>query len=211
MARDKVKAICRVGKGYLVRPLSSLFAPLVLGFALAGCAASIPPVEVTRFHLGQSPGPGRVTLEAAPGMAANSLEFGTYRAAVARELVRLGFAEGQSGSSYRATIGFERTSRAVAAQSPITIGVGGGSFGGSVGIGVGTSFGLGKKTRTLVTTRMSVQLRRASDSVVIWEGRAQTEAPEAAPAAQPGLAADKLARALFQGFPGESGRTITVK
>ena len=45
---------------------------------------------------------------------------------------------------------------------------------------------------------------------VVWEGRAQTEAPGNAPAAQPGLAADKLARALFQDFPGESGRTITV-
>ena len=33
---------------------------------------------------------------------------------------------------------------------------------------------------------------------------------EKAPAAQPSLAAAKLAEALFRGFPGESGRTITV-
>ena len=51
---------------------------------------------------------------------------------------------------------------------------------------------------------------RLSDGAVVWEGRAQTEAPGNAPSAQPGLAADKLARALFQDFPGESGRTITV-
>jgi hypothetical protein len=53
-------------------------------------------------------------------------------------------------------------------------------------------------------------MKRASDDLVVWEGRAQTEAPNTAPAAQPGLAADKLARALFQDFPGESGRTITI-
>jgi hypothetical protein len=44
----------------------------------------------------------------------------------------------------------------------------------------------------------------------VWEGRAETQAPANAPAAQPGLAADKLASALFKDFPGESGRTITV-
>jgi hypothetical protein len=188
-----------------------VLAPLALGAVLAGCAAAIPPVEVTRFHLGQSPNAGSVALQAAPGIASESLEFGAYKAAVARELARLGYAEARGVAAYRATIGYDRTSRTMERRSPITIGVGGGSFGGGVGIGVGTSFGLGAKSRTLVMTRLSVQIRRASDSLVVWEGRAETEAPENAPAAQPGLAADKLARALFQGFPGESGRTITVK
>ena len=92
----------------------------------------------------------------------------------------------------------------------MTVGIGGGTGGGGIGIGIGTSFGLGRKTESLVDTRLSVQMKRASDDLVVWEGRAQTEAPNTAPAAQPGLAADKLARALFQDFPGESGRTIII-
>jgi hypothetical protein len=55
-----------------------------------------------------------------------------------------------------------------------------------------------------------VRIKRKADGVIVWEGRAQTEAPSNAPAAQPGLAADKLSRALFSGFPGESGKTIRV-
>ena len=55
-----------------------------------------------------------------------------------------------------------------------------------------------------------VQIRNRADKSVIWEGRAETEAPASAPAAQPGLAADKLAAALFKDFPGVSGQTVRV-
>ena len=44
----------------------------------------------------------------------------------------------------------------------------------------------------------------------IWDGRAQTNARANSPAIQPGLAAQKLADALFVGFPGESGTTVTL-
>jgi hypothetical protein len=166
--------------------------------ALSGCAASIPPVEVTRFHLGQQPATGPVAIEAAEGQNAANLEFGTYAAAVSRELIRLGYPlEGKA--TYRIVLGFDRAERQVAKRSPVTI-----------GIGLGTSFGIGKSTSAIIGTRMSVQMKRISDGAVVWEGRAQTEAPANAPAAQPGLAADKLSHALFQDFPGESGRTITV-
>jgi hypothetical protein len=57
-------------------------------------------------------------------------------------------------------------------------------------------------------TELSVRLQRRSDGTAIWEGRAQSGA-RATPA-DPGAAVDRLARALFQGFPGESGRTIRV-
>ncbi len=45
----------------------------------------------------------------------------------------------------------------------------------------------------------------------LWEGRAIAAVPVKAPASQPGLAAAKLADALFKDFPGKSGRTISVK
>jgi hypothetical protein len=176
---------------------------------LSGCAASIPLVQVTRFHLSTKPMTGNIVIEPAAGTAPESLEFGAYAAAVRREVLRLGYND--SGTpAYRLILSYSRSERTVARQSPVTVGIGGGSSGGGIGVGIGTSFGLGRKTESLVDTRLSVQMKRASDDLVVWEGRAQTEAPDTAPAAQPGLAADKLARALFQDFPGESGRTIRI-
>ena len=51
--------------------------------ALAGCAAQTPPVQVTRFHLGQPIAPGEVAVEPRNPVAANSLEFQTYANAAA--------------------------------------------------------------------------------------------------------------------------------
>jgi hypothetical protein len=45
----------------------------------------------------------------------------------------------------------------------------------------------------------------------VWEGRAVTETAGIGPSTQPAATADRLAKALFKGFPGESGITITVK
>ena len=78
-------------------------------------------------------------------------------------------------------------------------------------MGVGVGINLSGKPKDIVTTELHVQLRRRADSTMIWEGRALTEAREGTPAAQPGLAAQKLSAALIEGYPGESGRTITVK
>ena len=93
------------------------------------------------------------------------------------------------------------------------VGVGGGGYrGGGVGVGGGISFPIGKpKSRELIATELGVQIRRRSDGTVIWEGRAQTVADVRAPAAVAANSAGKLASALFRGFPGESGRTITVR
>jgi hypothetical protein len=185
--------------------------PLMLASSVVGCAASIPPVEVTRFNNGQPIAPGGFTIMPLAGVDGQSIEFRTYAAAVSRELTRLGFAEGGT-AAYIAEVEFARTTRVdPVRRSPVTIGIGGGSFGGNVGVGVGTSFGLGKnKQRETVMTRLAVKIRKRADSAVVWEGRAVTQAGSNAPAAQPGLAADKLASGLFKGFPGRSGETITV-
>ena len=181
----------------------------VLLLAVSGCAASIPLVQVTRFHLGAAPRAGAISIEPAAGTESDSLEFRAYAAAVRREMLRLGY--GDSGApAYRLILSYSRSERQVERPSPITVGIGGGMGGGSVGIGIGTSFGFGRKAESRVSTRLSIQMKRVGDNDVVWEGRAETEAVDTAPAAQPGLAADKLARALFQDFPGESGRTITV-
>lgn len=186
---------------------------LAAALLLAGCAASIPPVQVTRFHNNPALVAGAVLIQPPTGGDAQSLEFRAYAAAVARELTRLGLSESQDkASAYVVTLDVTRDSREeLAGRSPVTIGIGGGSFGRGGGISLGTSFGLGKnRAREVIVTRMAVQIRKRADAAVIWEGRAETESPSRAPAAQPGLAADKLATALFQGFPGDSGKTVRI-
>lgn len=183
--------------------------------SLGACATPSGPVEVTRFHLGQPIERGSVVIEPISGADRDSLEFRTYSAAVGRELQRLGFvpSQGVENALFVANVEVTRDTRAaLARRSPVSVGIGGGSGGFGGGIGGGISFGLGGGgSGDTVITQLSVQLKRRAGLSTVWEGRAQTQSREKAPAAQPGLAADKLAAALFQGFPGESGRTITVK
>lgn len=180
---------------------------------LTGCAASIPPVQVTRFHTNPQLVSGSAMIEPLGSSDSQGLEFRAYAAAVGRELTILGVTESRgTGTPYVVTVGVSRTTREeLAAGSPVTVGIGGGSFGRRSGVSLGTSFGLGRnRPREIIITQMSVQIRRRADNLVLWEGRAETEASSRAPASQPSLAADKLATALFKGFPGESGRTVRV-
>jgi hypothetical protein len=189
------------------------FVAVSCGAMLSGCAATIPPVEVTRFHAGQSISPAAIVIQPLAGGDAQALEFRSYAAAVGKQLTSLGFSESaDTKSPYIAEVDFSRDTRTdVARRSPVSIGVGGGTGGGGFGIGLGTSFGIGgNKSRETIVTKLSVRIKTRADNRALWEGRAQTEVPSRAPAAQPGLAAEKLANALFKGFPGQSGETITV-
>ncbi len=191
------------------------------GLALSGCETSGRPVQVTRFHLAEPIAAGSFSVEtmpmAGPGspMAPDGLELSAYSDIVANELTHYGFTRAPAASSELAvSVSIDRASRPDYSQgSSVSFGIGGASFGHSSGFGggVGTTVPLGSKERFIVGTRMLVQIKRRSDGTVIWEGRAMTEAKGQSPEASPQAAVTKLAHALFVGFPGESGRTITVK
>ncbi|MEG3123818.1 DUF4136 domain-containing protein [Sphingomonas sp. GB1N7] len=196
----------------------------IVGVSLGGCATTSTsgPVEVTRFHLGAPLERGTITVEPLPGGAAPSIEYQTYAAAVNTELLASGYTAPAIGgpAQYLAVVSFTRTSQDVGPRrSPVSIGLGGGvgggggyRGGGGVGLGGGISFPIGKpKARVIIASELAVQIRRRSDGTVIWEGRAQTVADIRAPEAVAANSAAKMARALFRGFPGDSGRTITVK
>ena len=188
----------------------------VVGLSLAGCATAVPPVEVTRFHVPDPARSGTFAVEEMQGNPDVGLEFRTYAVAVTQELERVGFtrASSASASDYVALVSFRRAFRPTGqgTDKPVSVGVGGGiGSGGFSGGGIGIGITLSGKPKDIVTTQLQVQLRRRSDAASIWEGRASTSAREGTPAAQPGLAAGKLAAALIGGYPGESGRTITVK
>lgn len=182
---------------------------------MAGCATTprTAPVDVTRYHLSQPIPAGTVAVQP-QGAGQPGPEYALYAGAVSAEMARLGFAPAADAvrADYVATVGFSRVDRGqVRTRPPVTIGLGGGSFGGNVGLGGGASFGVGGKTRTVYGSELTVQLRRRGDSTLIWEGRAIAETLEGQPGAQPVDSANRMAAALFRGFPGQSGITIQVK
>lgn len=195
------------------RPLIALAAITALAGGCSTTGGGRPaPVDVTRYHLSQPIPAGTVTIQPKDGAAGP--EYQLYADAVGAELARMGFSPAATGAraDYIATVDFVRTDRGqVRTRPPVSIGLGGGSFGGNVGVGGGASFGIGSKTRTVYGVELAVQLRRHGDNTVIWEGKAITETLGGAPGAQPTDSATRLAAALFKGFPGQSGITITVK
>lgn len=193
--------------------------------ALGGCATAVPPVEVTRFHgnavAGWAPGARYVVDDAPLGDAAAmvgatqpSLEWSSYRTAVEQQLQRQGLVAADAGAKAPLTvrIGFDRNTQAsLGKRSPVSVGVGGstGGYGSGVGLGIGINLGGGPKQ--MQDLQLSVRIDDSASGQAVWEGRALTSVPVKAPANQPSLAAAKLAEALFKDFPGESGRTISVK
>ncbi len=188
-----------------------LAAPL----ALAACATPQSPIEVTRFvdpagavRLGQ----GTVFVESAPG-SPDGLEAAPYKAAVAAELVRLGYRE--SGRAEAGQIALVRIARfaqtAGGRRSPVSVGVGGstGSYGSGVGLGVGINLGGGPRPTT--GSQLGVMLRDARDGRTLWEGRAELSTTDKSPLADRTRNAQALAAALFRDFPGRNGETVQVK
>ncbi len=196
----------------------SFAATALAGLLLSGCAAVTPPVDVTRFHNAQVAPivPGSVVIEAnvTDEGHSRSIEYTTYSAALLRELQRVGFSEARNdtgNSEYVVRYTIERAQiSAGGSRSPVSVGVGGstGSYGSGVGLGIGIN--LGGRPKDKIATELSVRIAKRQSDIVVWEGRASVEAKQGSPASQPGLAAAKLAEALFRDFPGESGATIRV-
>jgi hypothetical protein len=188
--------------------------PLLALASLSACVVPTGPVEVTRFNRaaeGVAYGSGSYSVEVAGDAAAGQgLAASPYLAAVAREMQRVGYSEKIGGSDVTAEVGVSTARYEPERRSPVSVGVGGstGSYGSGVGLGVGINLGGGPKAQ--IETILSVRIVRRTDNLVIWEGRATQAAKADSPAAQPGIAASKLAEALFQGFPGKSGETIRV-
>lgn len=190
-------------------------AAAALALALSGCLAPVGPVEVTRFHVPETArlGRGAVSVEPAPGMAADSLEWRTYAAAVGRQLTLAGYSEQMAGSSEQvAYVRLQRqTYQPQRNRSPVSVGVGGstGSYGSGVGLGLGID--LSGPPPAVVETELAVTIKDRATGQALWEGRSSFTVTEKSPLANSQLGAAKMAEALFKGFPGNSGETIQVK
>ncbi len=194
---------------------------LVLAAAAAIPAAAIaaPRVTVTRFHLAQVAPGGDIAIAPAQGGDVQSLEFQAYAAPVAAELTRLGYHVVGGPAPLVAAITVNHGLREGPPRSSgFSLGLGGftggGGYrgGGGVGVGGGVSFPLGGSRPTqIIGTELGVQLRDSATGGAFWEGRASDEVRGGSRDASPDVETARLARALFRDFPGESGRTITVK
>lgn len=202
-----------------MRLRSALLVPLLLAAAPALAADRI---EVTRFHTPETLarlGPGAVEVVAAPGTDGASLETRAWLDAVARELAGKGLAGGSERALRVAEVRLTRDTveGAAAARPRSSVGIGVGSGGGwhrgggtSVGLGIGLGFPLGKSAdREQVDSELEVTIRDKTTGASLWEGRStlrtarrKADSPETA---------QRLAHALFTGFPGRSGETIEVK
>lgn len=182
------------------------FAPLAalaLAAMLGGCASTTnnggaaalgAGAEVTRFHLGQDMARGEIAVEPLEQWQAGSPDFARYAAAVERELANLGWTIVRGGARSE-QVALIRVDQGTAAQLETRPGATSG-IGGSLRSAAAPSGGT-------TATELAVRLQRRSDGTAIWEGRARTAGTMASPTAP-----DRLALALFQGFPGDSGRTI---
>lgn len=189
-----------------------LISALALSLTLTACVVPTGPVEVTRFNrLADGYVYGNGSYVATPAKADDGLSLSPYLAAVAREMQRVGYSEKLDNSDVIAEVTVYARKVEATQRSPVSVGVGGstGSYDSGVGLGLGLDISaLGNKDR--VETTLSVRLLRRADKLVVWEGRAVQSAGASSPAAQPGIAASKLAAALFADFPGKSGETVTV-
>ncbi len=188
--------------------------PLIALTLLTACVVPTGPVEVTRFNRaadGVPYGTGSFNVRLAGESASDqSLAGAPYLAAVTREMQRVGYLDQGTSFDVTAEVRFGTTTIRPDRRSPVSVGVGGstGSYGSGLGIGLGINLGGGGSSQ--VQTTLAVRILRRSDQMVIWEGTAVQSAKAGSPAAQPGIAASKLAQALFKDFPGVSGETIRV-
>ena len=80
----------RAEYGPIPRSYGSVLAALIAGCATTDGLVS-SGVDVTRFHLGQEPARGTISIEPVDAAQANSFEFNRFANAVERELTRLGW------------------------------------------------------------------------------------------------------------------------
>lgn len=189
---------------------------LLAALALASAPALAAPVEVTRFHTPDSIttlGRSAVAVIAAPGTDPSSLETRVWLQSVEAELAALKFGTATPGAADAvAEVRVEReVQRTERQRGPVSVGVGGSTGGWNSGVGLGVGFNLGGGPKARVYTRLVVTIRSRATGLSLWEARAENVERDKAREAAVDVAAPRLAHALFSGFPGTSGATITVK
>jgi hypothetical protein len=169
---------------------------ILLAAALAGCTSmgsgggGAGGIDLSRTHLGQPIARGQIAIEPANLADANSAEFMAVAPAVQRELQRNGYTVVQTrGTS-------EQVARVDVRQ------------GSHAALTTGWAGIQPRRDASASAMLLDVRIQRRSDGTVYWQGRAVGDSPAGADRT---ATVNRLATALFQDFPGESGRTIRVR
>jgi hypothetical protein len=180
---------------------------LITSLATACTSSSKRGTEVTRFHLDDPIPAQAVNLK---DIEDNSIEMSSYTELVTTELARIGFPVTDSETTglfvdIDMTRGMQVKPQK---QSPVSVGLGAGSYGGNVGLSGGVSLPIGGGPQEVYVTNLEVKFIDREKNSIIWEGRAAKET--AAAPENPTAVMQQVVSALFQDFPGESGKTIVV-
>ena len=183
----------------------------ISGLLLASCATQIRS-EVTRFHILSAPSGEMIQIVHRDPEKNSSPEFQAYARMIGERLGSLGYrptppdgvpdivVELDYGVGPGPALGDD------SGRTRGTVGVGVGSHGGGVNVGLSGIFGAGSGAAPSHLRRLELDMIRASDRDVLFEGRVVSLGRNGSLAEiMPYLVA-----AMFDGFPGESGKTNIV-
>ena len=170
-------------------------------------------IEVARFLAEgktlRPDGPIAVKPMADEGGSTDPRVSATFEAAVESRLLASGYAASPSASD-QGPIAEVRVVRSEAApaeekRKPLSgemeMGV---SNHGSI-LGLGLRYDATKPKRALISTRLETRIKDRASGAVLWEGRAEMFSREGDDRWDDQAIADKLAKVLFEGFPGKVG------
>lgn len=149
-------------------------------------------------------GHGAIVVTPAAGGQILGPEQGAYEAALADQLARAGY-QNSSAAGNEQTIEFSVVHELVQPpeppHNPVSGGaaVGGGNRGS--GFGLGLSIDLSKPLRALVATTLEARILDSGTKELLWQGRAEVLAREGDRHWTDQAIAQRLAAALFKGFP----------
>ncbi len=198
--------------------IRSGFILLLTVLSLSGCTTPVVQAEVTRFHTPPPPAGGKSFTIVPEQNQIGSLEFDTYASHVANALQSQGWRAvppGQGAAQNKIALRWGTGQpNTVTWQSPSMyggFGYGSGGWGGRSwsGIGVGIPFGdpfPSWETRSMTTYPKWVEVDISEGGRRVFEGRAIADDSRREIA----RVMPSLIRALFTGFPGESGTTVKV-
>lgn len=189
--------------------------PALFALTLAATPAWAAPVSITRFVAPELvlPAHGSIAVTTTSGIDPTALEYRPWLDAVAHALTGLGYTPSAAvDPDCVAEVRLERqTAHQDRTRPPVSVGLGGASGGYHSSFGLGIGFSLGGGPKDLVTTHLAVIIRDRASGKPLWEGRAENTEDAKSKKGSVEEAAPRLAAALFAGFPGKSGETVTVK
>ena len=181
---------------------------VTLALAISACSTSGFRAEVSRFH--QLTAPAGETFGITPGAnVEDGIEYKSYLGLLVERLSAQGYAPALSAEGdYQVFLDYgSRPDPGYRPPSGPVIGIGVGGFGSHVGGGVSTAIDTSDTDAIYFLHSVNVVINDAGTGQRLYEGTAAGHGKGSAIAPYMRLLLD----ALFQGFPGASGTTNTVK